>query len=265
MDGDIATRILAGVIAAGLTAWLALRHEALSAGGALASVAIGILALSAGWNWGVLLLLYFTCGMAVSRFRRGERDALLASRVAKGGRRDYVQVLSNGAVFAAVAALALVAPAESLFVCGAGALSASMADTWATEIGAASRTAPRSILDGRQLPVGISGGVTPAGTMAALAGAALFGIIAATVGQAAGYFIPVAAAGVVGSTVDSVLGAGVQEKRFCGRCSELTERMLHTCGEETIHHAGVPRMNNDAVNLLTTLAGAMTALALTSR
>ena len=53
------------------------------------------------------------------------------------------------------------------------------ADTWATELGVLSRTPPRLITSGKVVERGTSGGVSLAGTLAALGGAAVIGLAAA--------------------------------------------------------------------------------------
>ncbi len=72
----------------------------------------------------------------------------------------------------------------------------------------------------------------------------------------------VAIAGVVGATLDSVLGATVQELRRCDACGRTCETDPHACGTPTRLVRGVPGASNDLVNLLATVAGAAVAFAL---
>lgn len=62
--------------------------------------------------------------------------------------------------------------------------------------------------------------------------------------------------GMTGSLVDSVLGAAVQATHYCPRCAEETEKTLHGCGTRTIYQRGWRWLNNDMVNLISSLAGA---------
>ncbi|MEZ4523276.1 MAG: DUF92 domain-containing protein [Thermomicrobiales bacterium] len=48
---------------------------------------------------------------------------------------------------------------------------AATSDTWATELGIRSGQMPRYVLSGRPVAAGLSGGITPAGTLASVAGA----------------------------------------------------------------------------------------------
>ena len=92
------------------------------------------------------------------------------SVVEKGDDRDMWQVLANGGVFALLALSSLVSHSAMIQVAAAGALAASTADTWSTEIGALSRSRPRSILTMKPVPYGTSGGVTIQGLVASVAG-----------------------------------------------------------------------------------------------
>ena len=60
---------------------------------------------------------------------------------------------------------------RTLAAAALGALAASAADTWATEIGSLATRPPRSILTLRPVPAGTSGGVNLLGMLAMVAGA----------------------------------------------------------------------------------------------
>jgi uncharacterized protein (TIGR00297 family) len=195
----------------------------LTAGGAAAALAVGgATAWGLGWRGLVLLLAFFISGSLLTR---------------GGGRRDARQVLANGGVAAAAGAL-------GAWPIAAGAIAAAAADTWATEIGAFSPTPPRLITSGAPVPPGTDGGITPLGTAGGALGALFIGGLAAFLDPRAmgpgsthpGWTVAVVAtAGVVGMLVDSLLGATVQGR---GRW-----------------------LDNDGVNLATTLAGAGIAAA----
>ena len=255
-------------IAAGIAlaiSLLARRARSLDAGGAAVATITGTLALLAGWRWGVLLIVYFASASALSHLGAARKDARTASVIAKGGARDAWQVVANGSVFAIAAALAVALPQyeQRWLALGIGALAASASDTWATEIGTLYGGAPRSILDWSPVPVGMSGGVTVVGVLAAIAGAVFIALASLTLGwpmRVAGASV---IGGIAGSTLDSLLGATLQQRRWCDRCNRATERDVHDCGAPTRRTGGFAALNNDSVNLLCGLAGGLLALAIT--
>jgi uncharacterized protein (TIGR00297 family) len=251
--------LLAGAAVAAIISALANRARLLSFTGAVAATAMGTLAVGAGWSWGILLVVFFTLTSAVSAYGAERKRALTRDVIEKDATRDAVQVLSNGGVFGLAAAL-WVATGDPLWIAaGAGALAAAAADSWATEIGVALGGAPRSIISGRRVAPGTSGGVTVAGSLGALAGAA---VVAGTmlIIDWPLFAVPAAfLAGVSGMTLDSVLGATLQAHRLCPACGTETERRVHRCGARTQLIRGTAWMDNDAVNALATLAGAVIA------
>ena len=244
---------------------LARRARSLNTAGAAAATVTGALALLAGWRWGALLVVYFASASALSHFGAARKQGRTASVVEKGGSRDAWQVIANGGVFAVAAALAVVLPEhESRWLAlGIGALAASASDTWATEIGTLYGGTPRSILDWSSVPVGMSGGITVVGVLAAVAGAAFTGVAALALGWPLRIAMASVIGGIVGSTLDSLLGATLQQRRWCDRCNRATERVVHDCGTPTRPIGGLSVLNNDTVNVLCGLAGGLLALVMT--
>ena len=187
--------------------------------GAAAALAVGGATIwGMGWRGLALLLAFLVSGSLLTR---------------GGGRRTAAQVFANGGV-AAVAALL------GSWTAFAGALAAAAADTWATEIGAHSRTPPRLITSGATVSAGANGGITLLGTAGGVLGAAVIGALfwllepratgpgSAHPGWSA---VVVAGAGVFGMLFDSLLGA-------------------------TVQGPGDRWLDNDGVNFAMTLAGA---------
>ena len=169
---------LLGVVLASAIAAVAFRARALSADGAGAAVITGTVAVAAGWSWGVVLVAYFASSSLLSRFRSNRKERLTGGRLEKAGPRDATQVLANGGVFALAAIGYRLAPDPLWQALAAGALGASAADTWATEIGTLAPHKPRSILDWRPVETGTSGGVTAQGLVAGITGAGFVALVA---------------------------------------------------------------------------------------
>jgi uncharacterized membrane protein len=122
-----------------------------------------------------------------------------------------------------------------------------------------STSTPRSIVGGAPVAAGTSGGVTALGTLAGCGGALAIASGGASAGLGGDVAIAAFVGGTTGMLVDSLLGATVQERRWCDRCAVSTEQSVHTCGATTRHARGVSWLNNDGVNAIATAAGAVVA------
>ena len=169
------------------------------------------------------------------------------------------QVAANGGLFTGAAMASLMSPSTIWLAIGIGALAASAADTWGTELGTLAGGEPRSIVSGKRVPAGTSGGITLAGSAASVAGAAFMAVL----GMLLKWPVPVyviVASGLAGAVADSLAGALIQERRWCASCSGLTERPIHVCGARTKRVGGIAGFDNDVVNLLCSFVGALVAL-----
>ncbi|MFN2529159.1 MAG: DUF92 domain-containing protein [Candidatus Baltobacteraceae bacterium] len=246
-----------GAFFAILIAFAALRTKMLTAGGALAAIIIGTLVYgSGGWPNAAVLFAFFLSSVILSRRGRARKKQL--RDIGKHGARNGEQVLANGLI-AAVCAMFAIGGNPYWQIGFVAAFAAATADTWATEIGTLARAQPHSILTGKPMRVGFSGGVTFAGTAAALLGA-LFVALIALYAHASGAVLAVTIGGFTGSVADSVLGATVQALRYCAGCNRSCETDPHLCGADTTLVRGANWMSNDAVNFLATAFGAATAI-----
>lgn len=249
-----------GVLLAAIVGFAALRVGSLTRGGAVAAFAIGaVVFATTGWRGALVLFAFFIPSALLSRLGRARKSSL--ADAGKQGPRDAWQVLANGGV---AAACALLAPRSACFAAAfAGAFAAAAGDTWGTEIGTLARARPRSIVTLRSIAPGLSGGVTPLGTIASVAGAAVVACVAVSSGVAT--FLPVVIGGVAGSLFDSLLGATLQAQRWCPGCGQACETNPHRCGEPTAPRRGIAWLENDAVNFAATLCGAVVAGLLSNR
>jgi uncharacterized protein (TIGR00297 family) len=279
--------LLLSLALAALIAGGGYRAQALSGSGAAAALLVGAAVFGLGGAlWGLLLVCFFVSSSAWSMWREAEkRDA--AGRSSKGSRRDAGQVLANGGLGALLALLQAAGRAGwipwlagvDLLPAYAGLMAAVTADTWATELGLLSPLPPRLITTGEAVAPGTSGGVTALGLAAAAAGGLAIGLVA-VVGSIAGQLmalrsldlalvdtLPLARlafvsplAGLASAAADSYLGATVQAVYRDPRGGQ-TERAGGTSGSHDLLR-GWRWMDNDRVNLLAGLLGALLALGL---
>jgi uncharacterized membrane protein len=106
---------------------------------------------------------------------------------------------------------------------------------------------------------------TAAGALLIGLGALVFSLVGQVIGGGGdpwryAWALPVAlTSGLVGSLVDSLLGASVQAIYYCPSCTKETESRLHGCGSSTLHRRGWRWLNNDVVNFLSSFVGALVA------
>jgi len=275
-------QLLIAIILAALIAVVAWRYRALSRSGALAATIVGGLVFGLGGpTWGVVMVAFF---LSSSLFSFWQHDRKLSGSIehAKHAQRDAVQVLANGGLGALLAVVVGIVGHESswypwLTLAYFGSLSAAAADTWATEIGMLSTQTPRLITTGQPVPRGQSGGVSWLGFAASLGGGLMMGVSTFLFIQLASllttgqwflqdwFLLPVCAfAGLAGSVVDSLFGASLQHQYYCEQCQMVSERPIHSCGQPTRSWRGLSWMNNDVVNFLATMTGAIAAVILAS-
>ncbi len=162
-----------------------------------------------------------------------------------------------------------------------GALATATADTLATEIGLLNPTPPRLITKPwKVVPPGTSGGVSLTGELATFLGTLLIGGTAAllaapfwitffntTLIPELGTFAPVTiiivtiVGGIVGCTIDSILGATIQGMWQCQCCQKQTEKRVH-CSEPAKFLRGNRVLDNHMVNLISCFLGALTSASL---
>jgi len=238
---------LATVFAA--AAW---RAASLTATGALAATLVGGGVLTgAGWGGAAALAAVFVSSSLVSRI---DPPARLVGD-AKGNRRDHRQVFANGGPAALGALAAHAQPSLALWIATAS-LAGAAADTWATSVGAWSRTPPRHLLTRRPVAPGTSGGITGLGCLGALGGAVIVAAVAALAGHDS-RLVAAAAIGFGGMVVDSALGAVAQGRFRCRACAEPSEWRVHRCGRATTLEGGWRWLDNDGVNAVSTALAAL--------
>lgn len=251
------SHLLIAAVGAIIIAAAARAVRALALSGAIAAAIIGFCLYGfGGWRGAVALLLFFVTSSALSRIGKRRKAALAFE---KGGERDAGQAFANGGVATLAAVLLPFTGAAPWNVAALlGALAAANADTWATELGALAKGEPRMITTFRPAPTGSSGAISVPGTLAALAGAALVAATAFLWPGGLRLAIAATVGGFVGSLIDSLIGATIQEQRKCPVCGKLTESATH-CDTPTEYAKGIRGFNNDTVNAVATLSGALCA------
>lgn len=274
-------QLIIGFLLAVGVAGLAYQLHLLSRSGAAAAVWLGALVFGlGGLEWAILLVAFFGSSSGLTRFS-ARRKQDLAAAFSKGGQRDAGQVLANGGLAGLFVVAHALWPSQNWpWVAFAGTLAAVNADTWATELGVLSSALPRIMPTFQPVERGTSGGVTLAGVLAAAGGGLWIAILTVLFwpGQAilplagglnlpapwtrtASFGLAISLAAVIGSLVDSLLGATLQAIYFCPNCARETELFpIHTCGAATTRVRGLAWLGNDGVNVACAMTGSIIAV-----
>ncbi len=178
----------------------------------------------------------------------------------KSGRRDAVRVLCNVGVGTAMILLFGITAEPRFLLAYAAVMAESLSDSLASKLGPLGKGKTVDICSFREVGVGLSGGISGAGSAAAALGVALIGALCLLFPGADGKTaLLVTLLGFLGCLFDSVLGSLIQVKYRCPACGALTERESH-CGVPGKVERGWRRVNNDTVNLLSNLFAAALAI-----
>jgi len=268
---DETKQIILSVVIATLLAVRGYRHKSLSLDGAISGWFVGFLSMLASQRFGFLLIAFFVTSSFLTK-RGAKMKQKLEAGYKEGGRRNYVQVLANGGFGTLLACLYLwhfgIAPdhvvdfskdayASFLATAYLGHYACTNGDTWSSEIGILSRQKPRLITTFQIVPAGTNGGMTLNGTLAAAGGGVLIGVVfyvcgLFTVGDSMGSpsearFVFVGMlAGLIGSALDSLLGATLQYSGF----DSVQQKVVETPSPTTQRISGTAVLDNHGVNFV---------------
>ncbi len=232
-------------VALGITIAIGFVSHALGAAsiaGMLTGILLALLTIVlGGYDWFALLITFFGVGSLSTKFRYDEK-ATRGVAEANDGARGSSNVIGNTAA-AMIAVIGYAASAVDLLTVDpwlftfafAGALSTALSDTLSSEIGSV-YDEPRLITTFERVEPGTDGGVTWQGELAGIAGATAMAAVGFLVFPAIGLVgaAIIFASGFVGMTVDSLLGASLEGQY----------------------------LDNQGVNFLATVAGALTGAGL---
>ncbi len=242
--------IIGGTGAVAVLTW----SRALTAGGSLVTVFMALILIAGGgYIWLVPAVTFFVLSSVWTRWPGG------ADR--KKAPRNSWQVLANGGVAALGGILALLGFADIGRLIVTGSFAAAAADTWSTEWGRPLGGHPLSLRTFRQSEPGRSGAISFVGTVASLSGAASVALASFAVDILSGKeTILIFLAGAWGGLIDSLAGAWVQGV-WENSDGSITEHKQPGTSEQRLVQ-GVAWIDNNAINLICTIAGATGAIGL---
>jgi uncharacterized protein (TIGR00297 family) len=248
-NGQALVRLPVGMLLALAVALLAHQRQWLNLGGAVVAALLGAVVWTAGgFVLAAPLVSFFVMGSLLSKLPAGRH---LAADAKHQKPRDWQQVLCNGGVAGLCAMAYGLTGAPQYLIAVFASMAVCMADTCASEIGMRYGGKPMDLLRLKQLPTGVSGGVSWAGSLAGLCGALGMAGLGTlwTPAMRGETLVWVAAAGFAGMLLDSVLGSAFQARyNLQGQASDVPPP-----GEDNTPQKGWAWLTNDLVNLLSNL------------
>ncbi|WP_128894740.1 DUF92 domain-containing protein [Longirhabdus pacifica] len=245
---------------------LAIQLSMLSMSGAWAAVIVGTGMFTFGnLPWYGTLLSFFISSSLLSKWRKKQKRK--AERMyEKTGKRDALQVLANGGLGLVFCVLYYFFSYEWLIAAFLGTMATVNADTWATEIGGISKN-PRSVKTWKHVPAGTSGAVSTLGLFASVLGSLWIAMtyfllsVVINIEDSLSLFVITMCSmgGFVGALSDSIIGSRWQAQYRCTVCLEKMEKKSH-CGQPNDCISGMKWLNNDMVNVISSLIGAFVSV-----
>ena len=260
-----------GFILSVAIAYIAYKKESLSKSGFIVATIYGLgIDIFGGRYFFAVMISFFISSSIFSHFKKNRKQKY--ERInKKTGKRDFTQVIANG-LPSLIFGLLYYVTKNHIYILGfTTALAAANADTWASEIGMLSKSNPVSIITWEPIEKGISGGISPLGTIASLLGAAFisiisvigYGIVFGNNGNLVYIFLLSTLGGFLGSLIDSILGATIQAKYISSITNTITEKK-YSGGIENALYSGISVFDNNIVNLSSGLLSSIIITSLSS-
>lgn len=285
----ILLRLILALLLAFSLAIHGLKRKSLSTSGCVAAVFVGFITFATSYRFGIILICFYYSSSKLTKLKE-DIKAQLEDDYQVGGQRDWIQVFScsilavgacslyylvygedqNLTFFSTPSDSMINLPvfglvdreyvAEQLACAYVAHFATANGDTWASEIGILSPSRPRLVtsLFLKEVPPGTNGGMSLIGTTASAAGGAFIGAIywllsffyEGTSSQFSMIWFGLMC-GVLGSLVDSLLGATLQASYYSrGKKCIIKSSKSAKMDTTTQHICGYDVLSNESVNFL---------------
>jgi uncharacterized protein (TIGR00297 family) len=232
--------------------------------GVLTAIPIGFTILYFGEiSWFIILLLFFVTASVFTKYKHKEKQNLGAAQE-NDAARNWKSVLANGLPLASLAIMYYLSDRSPILMLSfVGSISFALSDTLATELGLLSKAKPRSILTGKEIGRGQSGGITLQGEIVAIISSLAIGGICGIwlsnneISQISTIIIAALVGGVLATNLDSFFGATIQAKYRCFNCKKCLENKVTHCNKPMIRVKGISVIDNNVVNFLGAITSAL--------
>lgn len=180
----------------------------------------------------------------------------------KIGPKDVIQVLANGSISIIYLLLGQFLSEKMFIVMAFIIMLSGFADSIASDIGSMSKGQAFDLFKGKKTQMGLSGGITLLGTVSMILFTGVFAYLITLInGISYIYSFIIFGFVVFAQIVDTMLGSLFQAKYKCSDCGILLEKEIHH-DKPTILVSGFKWMNNDLVNLISSVAVGLLSLTL---
>ena len=238
----------------------AYKRQALTIDGIISAIVVDVIISITLGNFGfVILLAFFAFGILTDKVKKSHKNKSRKKKINyKESPRNYQQVWANSLIAVCCSILFLITENRLFVICFVTAFAEALGDTASSGIGSLSN----KVYDPfrmRPCKAGLSGGMSLIGTLSSVFGASIIAFIAYLFGMLSiveGIIVVVAA--FLGGVFDSMLGSLAQIKFRCSICGEIVEKPVH-CDTPTVRHSGIAIVDNNLVNLLSTVFASIIA------
>lgn len=252
--------MIIGIIISVVVALIAYKKKSLNISGMIAAILLGSAIFGLGGSIPfILMLVFFISASIISKIGKSKKKSL--DRIhEKSDSRDFIQVIANGGVALICLVIFQITKDIRFFIASAVSFATSNSDTWASEIGVLSKGKTISIITGKRIEKGVSGGVSLLGTLSAMLGATIIGVSYTILyiftfeydKNILKILLLVIVLGFLGSIVDSILGVTIQGHYVDELNGNVTEKKFNGRKENRLI-SGYRFINNDVVNILSNL------------
>lgn len=252
-------KFIIGQIASISIAYIAYKKQALTLSGAIGAIILGTGIFVCSGLYGSFLVIVFFSTSTLFTFIKNRNKKEIEKQYEKSGGRDFWQVFANGGVGLLYCLQYHSTPNPKYLILIGVSFAAPNADTWASELGVFSKSLPMSLRTFKKVSKGSSGAISFLGMLMSLLGSiviAFSAIIIIIVFQLnispislSKVFLVIFLGGILGSFIDSILGATIQAIYYNESLKKETEKPTHN-GKTNVLLRGYKYFNNDFVNFM---------------
>lgn len=246
---------IAPILATPLIIAIALEKKVLTPLGVTAALLLDAAASVAFGNLGFLILITFLVLSVISdkikKHKLGEIESIKRGKRVRAVSkpRNEIQVLANGGAALVCAIAYIIFPRPAFALAFVVVMAEALADTVSSGLGVFAYET-YDIFRLKKCDMGVSGGVSVIGSIAAVISSAVIPTLAFLCGLIKPIYIPICiGTALLGCLADTLIGSLLQEKYKCQKCGCVTDSKTH-CKLDTVKISGFSVIDNNVTNFV---------------